>query len=514
MHKVVTIDEMRALERGAEEAGLPSPALMENAGRAVADVISRRYPVGAYPRTVVIAGPGNNGGDGLVAARHLADGGYRVTLYTVSRPETNGAKERLLRQRAVPFIDAGADAGLVRLETLIASSDLILDAVFGTGRLRPIVDPVAAVLQRVNDRQTSAPVVALDLPSGAHADTGEADPSAIRATLTVTLGQPKRGLFQRQTAILAGEITVADIGVPDDLAATFPIGYADAESVSRMLPARPSVSHKGTFGRALVIAGSRSYTGAPVLAALGAARIGAGLVTIACPASVRDSLATHALEVTYLPVPDDGTGAFQPGAVDHVAAAALSYDAVLIGPGIGRLAATRQWLVALLGRLRQSGKAVVLDADALTLLSEEPEWWGLAPPNSIVTPHPGEMSRLLGGGPTDARIEVATDSAKRWGVTVVLKGAYTIVAGPGGQAIVLPFAESSLATAGTGDVLAGATLGLATQGLGSFDSAVAAGFVHGEAGRLLARDFGSAGGLASDLADRLPRAARDIRGIG
>jgi len=511
MLKLVTAEQMRSLERDTEGLGLPGPALMELAGRAVADAIRERTPQLRGPKVVVACGPGNNGGDGLVVARHLHDAGARVTVYLVNRPRTGDAKEHLLAQRQITQLSLADDPDLARLDATLANSDLIVDAVFGTGRRRPIEGSVAAVLDRLSAGGHNQVVVAVDLPSGADADTGAADPHTVTATYTVTLGFPKRGLVLGEAARRAGELVVADIGLPQDLGASLSLDYADAASIRPLLPARPRVSHKGSFGRVLIVAGSRLYTGAPVLAASAAERIGAGLVTLACPESVRDSLAMHTLETTFLPLPDEGSGELTMASLEPLVAALDRYDAILVGPGIGRSARTTSFLESFLPRLVERARPVVIDADGLTILAGWPRWWERVPPGTILTPHPGEMARLAGPQAEEDRIDLAIHSATAWSTIIVLKGAYTIVARPGGPATVLPFANPALATAGTGDVLAGTILGLLGQGSDPASAALAGAFVHGEAGERLRLQNGAAGGLASELARCLPAAAAAVR---
>lgn len=511
MKKVVSIEQMRALERDAAALGLPGPALMENAGRAVADQVRDRYDPRSHRHFLVLVGPGNNGGDGLVAARHLHDDGFSVVVYAVNRAPVDDAKVDLLRQRRVRFVNLADDLGMLQLQSALDAADLILDSILGTGRARPIAGAMADVLDRVNRRSASQQLVAVDLPTGLNADTGEADPHALAANLTITLSNPKRGLVQGDAVNLVGELVVVDIGIPDALGDPLPIGYARAESIARLLPARPRSSHKGLFGRVVVVAGSAAYTGAPVLAALGAERVGAGLVALACPASIRASLAAHTLETTFVPLADEGTGELIPAAVEALVATLSGAAAVLIGPGIGRSEQTSAFLDQLLTRLRQLSIPTVLDADALTLLSRWPRWWERLPRQSVLTPHPGELARLTGAtGPGD-RLEQAAQAARAWSAVVVSKGPYTVVANPDDRSTVLPFANPALATAGTGDVLAGAILGLLGQGLSTENAALAGAFVHGVAGELLRRQIGPAGGLAGELARYLPRALDSVR---
>jgi NAD(P)H-hydrate epimerase len=511
VREVVTIDQMRALERYAEAAGLPSAALMENAGRAVADAICARIPSVCAGTILVLVGPGNNGGDGLVVARHLAAAGRRVSVFQVDRGQVADAKALLLREKAVPIRSAADDPELRVLDALLESADLVVDGLLGAGRLRPIGSPLADVIDRVNRRLPRTIVVAVDVPSGINADTGDADAHSIRADLTVTLGCPKRGLFVGTASRLVGTLVVVDIGIPFSASDSIATGFADDGSMAALLPDRPRVSHKGSYGKVLVVAGSRLYTGAPVLASVGAGRVGAGLVTLACPASVRDSVAVHTVETTFLPLSDGGQGELGVDAVEPAVDAARDYNAVLVGPGIGRSTRTSDFLVALLARLRNTKLPVVVDADALTLLAARERWWELLPVGSVLTPHPGEMARLTGQAEPIDRIEWARDSAARWQCNVVLKGAFSVVARLDGVACVLPFANPALATAGTGDVLAGAILGFLGQHLATPTAALVGAYVHGMAGERVLATMGVAGGLAGDVARELPAAMRRLR---
>lgn len=511
MLRLVTTAQMRSLEQETAQLGLPGPALMENAGRAVSDVIRGRFSPRDYRHALIVVGPGNNGGDGLVTARHLHDAGYRVMIYAAARAAREDAKVLLLRQRGIPLVSLAEDPALTRFRLMLDDAALVVDAVFGTGTMRPAEGALAGLLDVLAQAAGTKKVIAIDLPSGVNADTGAVTPHAAAASVTVALGCPKRGLVLGEAVDRVGEIVVTDIGIPATLGREETTFYATTSAIAPRLPVRPPSGHKGTFGRVMIVAGSALYTGAPVLAALGSERSGAGLVTLACPASVRASLAAHTLESTFLPLPDDGAGALGPAAVDPLIAALDDYRALLIGPGLGRAPATADFLAALLPRLKDRGRPLVIDADALTLLSAWPRWWERLAPETILTPHAGEMARLVGAQSSEDRLDLARHSAATWGTVVVFKGAYSIVADPAGRLVVLPFANPALATAGTGDVLAGTILGLLGQGLDPFDAAVVGGFVHGTAGQIVQRRIGPAGALAHDLAAALPAALREIR---
>jgi NAD(P)H-hydrate epimerase len=312
-----------------------------------------------------------------------------------------------------------------------------------------------------------------------------------------------------------GQLLVADIGIADqDFPPNLP-EVATATLIAGLLPERPIFGHKGSFGKVLVTAGSANYAGAPALSARAAYRAGAGLVTVAVPASIQPVIAANVIEATYLLL------AHEEGAIAEAAAAVIGqalggYGALLVGPGLGTAPTTGRFFNALLDRLVDYADDLppcIFDADALNLLAKEAEWWTQLPPSSILTPHPGEMSRLTGMSiqAIEAdRLNVATAMAQRWQQIVVLTGAYTIVASPGGEVVVLPFANPALATAGSGDVLAGCILGLLGQKLAPFDAAVAGAYLHGLAGEMAREALWEAGVMAGDLLDRLPLALKEI----
>jgi NAD(P)H-hydrate epimerase len=386
-----------------------------------------------------------------------------------------------------------------------------VDALFGTGLARPIAPEAAALLGQV--RQAAAGpggvgVVAVDLPSGLNADTGAADPATVRADLTVTFGCPKRGLVLPPGSALVGDLEVADIGLdPPDPATR--LHLASAEAIAGWLPPRDLLGHKGRFGRVLVAGGSRRYGGAPALAALGAYRAGAGLVTLAAPASRCDALISLVPEATLLPLPDEA-GDLSPAAGPALTAAWAGYDALVLGPGLGTGPGAAATLAALLAeRDAECPGTWVVDADALNLLAAQPEGPAALPAPAILTPHPGEMGRLVGSSAEAVnadRLGVSTAAAARWGHVVVLKGAHTVTAAPAGDTWVNPFATSALATAGSGDVLAGLIAGLSAQGAPPLAAAVLAAWLHGAAGQALHREIADRGHLARDIAAALPAA--------
>ena len=516
--KIVTSKQMRLVEERSQQAGVGTDALMENAGLAVAERI--RHHLGGIEGVpvVILVGPGNNGGDGLVAARHLHAWAASVAVYLYQGHPTGDQKLADLRRQGVPIVDASADGGLARLAEALQSAHMAVDALLGTGRSRPIEGRLREVLlelARAKSQRPELSILALDLPSGLDADTGAVDPVCPAADITVTLGYPKVGLYTFPGAERAGRVEVVDIGVPAGLDGDIHLELMTRAWAGAALPPRPLSAHKGTFGRTLMVAGSRQYVGAASLAATAAQRAGAGLVTIAIPQSLQMAVAAKAAEPTYLPLSESEPGVVSPEAADQILEHLPSYDSLLVGCGMGQAPPT----IEMLERLLYSGASLpptVVDADGLNFLarSQQPGWWEKFPSQAIVTPHPGEIGRLMGGSieaVQEDRIAKATESAVRWNKVTVLKGPYTVVAFPSGQVMLSPFANPGLATAGTGDVLAGAIAGLLAQGL-SLEVAAALGvYVHALAGEKVRDDLGETGMLASDLLVALPRAIKGLR---
>jgi NAD(P)H-hydrate epimerase len=456
-------------------------------------------------------GPGNNGGDGLITARHLARWGAVVTAFVpVERREPD-----------LPAVSArafGCDvlgSNDVLLPETLDTTDLIIDALLGTGRGRAIDGPIAATLGRV--KRSKARVISVDVPTGVDADTGDIDPITAPADVTVVLGRPKIGLFQPDVAPIVGRLQLAEIGLPEEMSFDG-IQLIEASGVRTALPQRTNGGHKGSFGRAVIVGGSRNYVGAPALAGRGAARVGAGLVTLATPASVSGRVSTMLPEATHILLRERGHPE-DAGLEDTpmIAEIARDSDALIFGPGLGSGTGARRVLRDLLRHpTAEDFTPIVLDADALNILAESDGWHSGLPSPVIVTPHPGEMARLSGTSISDIqanRPEVARESAARWGVTVVLKGAFTVVAHPDGRVAISSWALPALGSAGTGDVLAGAIGGLLAQGVSPFEAACSAVYLHGAAGVLAANSAGdpTAGLLAGDLADRLPAAMGAVR---
>ncbi len=551
--KVITVEKSRELENRANEGGLSFAEMMENAGRETAEAIRRHLePKGR--RILVLVGPGNNGGDGLVAAHYLWAMGARITCYLWKRGDEEDPNLQRVEKAGLPIVWAEDDAEFDALRGLLAEADLLIDALLGVGISLPIRQDLAQLLDQVRaglaERQGSPAlisvvppdvtrqgplVVAVDCPTGLDSDTGELDPHTLPADLTVTFAYPKVGLLRFPGAGAVGHLVVADIGIPPELARDVELEMATAPQIREWLPARPGSSHKGTFGRVLIVAGSVNYVGAAALAGSGAKRVGVGLVTMALPMPIQPAVAANLAEATYLLLPHD-MGVISSGAVRLLREQMGDYDALLLGPGLSREVETALFVRQFLGLEREERKGrlgfvasseaedageahlppLVIDADGLNIMATVDKWWTSLPPGTIITPHPGEMARLMGDEATTADVQanregLARRMAKAWNLVLVLKGALTVVAAPDGRLLVMPFANSGLATAGTGDVLAGAIAGFRAQGLGAFEAAAAGAYAHGLAGELARADLGEAGMVAGDLPPLLPLALRRIR---
>ncbi len=515
--KVLTTDQMRRAEQECVQIGLSIPMLMENAGKAVAEEVRRIMGTVEGQHILVLIGPGNNGGDGLVAARHLHDWGARVGVCLFSQRPPDDPNLGLVRERGIDCIEVAHDDIPGQLDEMLSSASAVIDSLFGTGKVRPLQGALRQVLDRVSKVKGERPalrIIAVDLPSGLDADTGAVDGVSPYADNTITLGYPKLGLFNFPGVERVGEISIADIGIPSYLVDEVTTELITSQWARAVLPKRPLQANKGTFGRVLVVAGSINYVGAAYLACTGAMRVGAGLVTLAPAASLQPVLASKLTEVTYLPLPES-----QPGVISARAARLLRqqsdrYDVLLIGCGLGQSESTTALVRSLLLRTGAALPSLILDADALNTLAIIPKWWRRLATDAIVTPHPGEMARLTGLSVEEVqadRVGICQRTAAEWHKTVVLKGAYTVIAAPDGRTRISPVANPGLASAGTGDVLAGAIAGLVGQGLSLFDAASLGVYLHGEAAERVRAGLGDAGMIATDLLLALPQTIKGLK---
>jgi hydroxyethylthiazole kinase-like uncharacterized protein yjeF len=508
MKPVLTPDQASALDRMTQSRGISADLLMERAGRAVAlaalDVMGGSYG----RRAVVVCGKGNNGGDGLVAARYLARWGVRVAVVAVEalddlREPAAGNAARLNEVtsiRVLPFAHAMLDRELRR-------ADVAIDALFGTGFRGIPEDDWAEAIAGLNASPT--PVVAVDIPSGVNGATGTVEGDAVRADLTVTFGAPKVGIVILPGAERAGAVRVADIGFPQDLvlADAFLTEPAD---VAAVLPQREIDTHKRATGVLVIVAGSRDMTGAARLVARGAGRIGTGLVQVAVPEGILPIVQAGLAETTFLPLPETPAGTVAVSALGALLERLEGADALAIGPGLSGHEETADLVRRL---VRDCPVPFVLDADGLNAFTGRAAELGDRKSDAVLTPHVGEFVRLSGVSARELaedRLTHARALAERTGAVTLLKGSRTLVTTPDGVVRINPTGGPVLATAGSGDVLTGIIGGLVARGLDPADAASAGAYIHGLAGILAGRSSGE-GTLASDIARRVPEAVNRVR---
>ncbi len=572
--KIVSVAQMQELERVANEGGHPYALMMEQAGKAVADVVAEALPAGQETPVLVLVGPGHNGGDGLVCACYLHDAGYPVRLY-IWRRKTDPEDDYQghfgqLAARGVESLRADEDRDFTVLAEWLHRAAVVVDSLLGTGNNRPVEGDLAALLDQVNDVRTQrkviademAPlqIVAVDCPSGTNCDTGDLYAHAVPADVTVTFAYAKRGHFLFPAANALGQLVVADIGIAPALADHIQTFALAPEYVAPLLPARSRVSHKGSFGKGMAVVGSVNYPGAAFLSCAAMGRVGAGLVTGAVPQPVWVPLATALAEPTWLLLSHE-LGVINENAVATINEKIGGYQALLLGCGLSHETPTVDFVRSFLTRTRSGrssalptnfqagagdagdGEAdvhalstspfgairrrsqlpaampslppTVIDADGLNCLALIENWSELLPDPVILTPHAGEMARLCGLDITEVRSrawQLALEKAVIWNAVILLKGPYTAIASPDGRLAVLPVATPALATAGTGDVLAGTITGLLAQGVGPFDAACLGAWLHGRAGEECEEEIGPGGVIASDLLGYLPAVMNELRG--
>ncbi|MFN7977934.1 MAG: NAD(P)H-hydrate dehydratase [Vicinamibacterales bacterium] len=512
--RVLTARQMREADRRTiDEIGLPSIVLMENAGRQVVAALESLVDDLPARRLAVVCGTGNNGGDGFVVARALFQRGHEPAVLLIgSAADVRGDARinlEVLGNLGVPVVEV-ADASSWELHgSLATGADVVIDALMGTGLSRALTGLHETIVADIN--ASEAAVVAVDLPSGLSADTPDLIGPAIHASLTVTLGAPKVPLVLPPAEHLAGDVVVADIGIPVEVvdAADGPrLCLLTREYVRGLVAPRSAEAHKGDFGRVLIVAGSRGMTGAAALAARAALRAGAGLVTVATPASVQPIVAAMGAEFMTLPLPErDGAVAADAAAVVLAADA----DVIAIGPGLGRGPDVTAFVRTLLA---ECDLPIVVDADALNACAGEPSWlMGRDDRPVVITPHPGEMARLIGADTDDVqanRLGVAREFAVRHHVTVVLKGYRSLVATPAGDVFVNPTGTPGMATAGSGDVLTGMLASELAQLLDPERAAQLAVYLHGLAGELADADEGDVAMVAGDIVRHIGDAVQEL----
>ncbi len=506
---VLTSQAQREADRLAEAAGVPSEVLMESAGRSAAELILEQAD---FERPLVIAGRGGNGGDALAVARCLLESGIDVTALAVCRPEDLSPITALMARRleeAAPGRLHFLARDLAPLEEFLSDCDGMIDGLFGSGLDRPLAGREATIVRLIN--AADCKTISLDLPSGLASDQGALLGEAIEADLTIAMEFLKPAHLSFPSRSFCGEIEVARVAYPKEvLAHLVPLARVlTQDGAGALLPARRPDGHKGTFGHVLVVAGSLGMSGAAILCARAALRAGAGLVTIACPSSIQPIVATALPEALTLGLPEEA-GHVGPDAMATLEPAREAATVLAIGPGLGRSEAACLLVRTILER---SKVPLVLDADGLFALASHRDWLKRCAGRSVLTPHPGEMARLV-DRPADEvdrdRIETAQGFAREHGVVLLLKGRPTAIGLPDGTAFLNQTGNTGLAKGGTGDILTGLIAGLLSNGASPQDAAVLGAYVHGAAADLLAGEISERAILATDLIEALPLALAQI----
>ncbi|MDI3480966.1 MAG: ADP-dependent NAD(P)H-hydrate dehydratase / NAD(P)H-hydrate epimerase [Tepidanaerobacteraceae bacterium] len=520
MVKVVSPEVMREMDRKAmEDMGVPGAVLMENAGREVAIAVKRICERMAAEKRIfkheakiaIFCGKGNNGGDGFVAARHLANMGFKPEVFLVAAAEEikgdAAANYRIILNMNIPVHPVRDEKHLEIARILAKSSAAVVDAIFGTGLKGEVQGVSRKVIELINELEV--PVVSVDIPSGISGRTGKVLGAAVKAEETVTMALPKLGLVIYPGAAYAGRISVADIGMPFQI-----IRQASAEAevlennaIRNFFVPYPPDAHKGTFGRVFILAGSLGFTGAAALAGLAAIRSGAGLVTVGVPESLNDILEVKLTEAMTLPLPETPERGLCITALEKALEFSARCDAVALGPGLSQQEETAEFVRQF---VKQCPVPMVIDADGLNVLAKKPAAFN-AP--AVITPHPGEMARLLGTTADEVqqdRLKAVREAARRFGCTALLKGARTLIASSEGRLFINPTGNPGMATGGSGDVLCGMIAAFLARGMSPDQAAAAGVYIHGLAGDIAAEREGQLSMTAGDIIKYLPDAFKRL----
>jgi len=515
MALLVTAETMRMLDRTAiEEYGIPGAALMELAGSGTARAILGRWP--RARRVGILAGSGNNGGDGYVIARHLINAGLKVTTYLLAARDKISGDARLnldvLLKMNAPVVDVGDAQELRRHHRDLETMDVLVDAMLGTGLRTDIQGIYREAIELINDSRV--PICAVDIPTGLSSDTGKPMGEAIRATLTCTYGLRKIGQVIYPGVVYVGDLELIDIGMPREMVERLAgdMRLIEKKWVSGLIPLRDAEAHKGNFGHLFIIAGSPGKTGAAAMAAEASVRSGTGLTTVGTPASLNPILEVKITEAMTLPLPDRNSGYIAAEAWGEIRKQLGKFNAMAIGPGLATQAATAELVFKI---LEEAEIPMVIDADGLNILAEDPARVQSARVRAVLTPHPGEAARLLGSSPRriqEDRILAARQIAAKTGAVALLKGACSVIADPDGRLAINPTGNPGMASGGTGDVLTGIIGALLAQGLQPFEAASAGAWIHGRAGDIAKDRTGCISLKAGDLIDSLPEVFCELTG--
>jgi len=513
--RIVTSGQMADLDRATIEAGTPGLELMERAGRGICEVLDAGGWLDGGDPVLVVCGKGNNGGDGLVIARLLAEAGLpcRVLLLAPRDQLSADARANLDRlPRAVALHQEPAEAWPARLRELAAGCGLLVDAILGTGITLPLREPYTGLLATL--AELDVPIAAVDMPTGVSGDDGAADPLAVTADITITMALPKLGLLLPPGRDHVGELHVVDIGIDDALvqATTPPRDVLPLPAYRALLPARPGDAHKYDLGGLLTVAGSRAYCGAATLCGLGALRAGVGLLTMLVPEGLEGALRVSLPEAILRVLPATTTGTLAPVMVQDEDDLLWKKTALAIGPGLGTDRQTDGWVCRLVERC---ALPLVLDADGLGAFARLHRTPTFAADQVVLTPHAGELARLLGVTADEVmarRFDLVPELAVRWQAVLLLKGSPTVIGTPDGHVHINPSGDDTLARGGTGDVLTGVIGSLLAQGCSARDAALLGALVHGLAGQAAAASTGRRGTLSREVADAVAVVLAELEG--
>ena len=508
--KVVTSQQMREIDRKAiEENNLSGLTLMENAGLRIFQSLKNIYADLRLKRVIIFAGSGNNGGDGFVVARLLYNYGVKVKVFLLApfNKIKNEAGENLntINKMGVELIETETTK-LEEIQRTIQNTDLIIDAILGTGLQGRVTGLKAKIIDLIN--VAGREVVAIDVPSGLNADTGKTVGPCIKTTHTITLALPKIGLLLFPGASYAGKVTVEDIGIPSYLLKNNKIktNIISKETVKLLLPFRASYSHKGSFGKVLILAGSVGMTGAAYLATEAAMRSGTGIVVLGIPRSLNPIMEVKLTEVITLPLPETKKQSLGKDAEETILKLMKDFSVLGIGPGISRELETQRLVRKV---IQKSNIPLVVDADAIYALSKDTTILKKVRVPLVITPHPGELAKLIKKDIDyilDNQLDITREIAKKYGIVVILKGARTIITNKEGEAYINVGDNSGMATGGSGDVLTGIICSLIAQGADSFSAAITGVYIHNLAGDLARAIKGERGMIAGDILSQIPQA--------
>lgn len=512
--KIVTSNQMKEIEKSIIDDGIHQADLIKRAGLALAEIVKQQLKDIKNSNIIFLIGTGNNGLDGLESSKHLSSWGAKCNIILSSQTKINIPK----KNSKIQYFQPKTNEVNQTLNNIIYDADIIVDALVGTGNNRHLSGLMKSILDQIMKKISSIDkkpiIISADLPSGLNPDNGSIDPSTINSDFTVSFGLPKIGTIFSHGANVSGQIYIADIGIPDNYTNHIETALITKDWVSKNLPKRSNISHKGNFGKVLILAGSKQYLGAASLAANAAYRSGAGLVTICSPKSIINSISINSIESTLLPLPEHSNGIHSSAASEDILNIISEYDCFLIGCGLGQADETRKMLKNILSNGKNLPPTII-DADGLNFLSTlKTSWWKNLKSPTILTPHIGEMSRLS-KNPIEKvnsqKFEITKKLADKWKTFILLKGAYSIIVPPSKNEIAIsPFANSGLAKAGTGDVLSGILAGLIAQKIPILESAKLATYLHGKIGLITSNNLTKQTMIASDLLEYIHETIKKI----